>query len=163
VSAPVVVDDIVTGAVSYLLAQPDVTASVSRINIGGQFSPAVWPYQTWAVLENSSATACVISSDGGWAGANIHNTLRFPRLQVSIWADPNRDPNTAMDVGETRRRAERAWLAVDRHLHRTAGDAVMFGALRVIESTRLTEPIDLLVPDGDGLLELRTYYAITQG
>lgn len=162
-SAPVVADDIVTGAVTFLLDKPDVVGCVSRINLGGQYAPAIWPYQLWAVLENSGATACVLSSDGGWAGANLHNTLRFPRLQVSIWADPLRDPNAGMDVGETRRRAERAWSAVDRHLHRTAGDAVMFGGLRVIESTRLTEPVDLLVPDGDGLLELRSYYAITQG
>ena len=161
---PVTADDIVSGAATYLLAQPEVLAAVSSFVIGGTNTPGVFQYRTWAKMEGSSATCAVLTNDGGWAGPNLHNTLRFPRLTLNIWADPIRDGNNNVTApGEVLRRAFAVYKVFDTFLHRTTGPEVMFGQLRVITSVRLTEPIIYVVPDGDGLVRCQVIYAITEG
>lgn len=159
-----VTDDIVSGTVTYLRSQPSALAAVSMFNIGGQLTPGIFQYRPWAKLEGSQRTCAVISYDGGWAGPNTHNTLRFPRVGVNIWADPLRDSqNNVVDPGEVMRRAYASYEAIDKVLHRTGGDPLMFGTLRVIASVRLVEPVIYMVPDGDGLVRCQASYAITQG
>lgn len=163
-SAPVNDDDVVSGAVTFLLAQPQVLAAVSSFTIGGSRTPGVFQYKTWAKIEGSQGTCAVITNDGGWTGPNIDNTLRFPRLAVNIWADPLRDSqNNVTDPGEVMRRAYATYRAFDAVLHRTGGPEVMFGTLRIIASVRLTEPVIYVVPDGDGLVRCQTIYALTEG
>lgn len=163
-TAPVTDDDIVSGAVTFLLAQPDVVSAVSTFAIGGQRAPGIFQYRTWANIEGSSGTCVVLSNEGGWAGANLHNTLRFPRLTCTVWADPIRDAGSNVtDPGEVMRRVFAVYRVVDKYLHRTGGDEVYFGQLRVISSIRLTEPIISAVSDGDGLVRCLTSYALTEG
>lgn len=161
---PVTDDDIVSGAAKYLKAQPEILEAVSSYLIGGQNTPGIFQYRTWATIEGSSTTCAVLSSDGGWAGANLYNTLRFPRLTCNIWADPMRDPGrNVTDSGEVMRRCFAVYKVFDKYLHRTGGPEVYFGTLRIISSVRLTEPTILVVPDGDGLVRCQTTYAITEG
>lgn len=161
---PVTDDDIVSGAVKFLLAQPDVVAAVGTFIIGGQLTPGIFGYRTVGTIEGTSKTCAVLTNDGGWAGANLHNTLRFPRLTLNIWADPIRDAGrNATNVNEVMRRSFAVYKVFDRHLHRIGGDDVMFGNVRVITSTRLTEPTIIPIPDGDGLVRLQVTYAITEG
>jgi hypothetical protein len=163
-SSPVTADDIVSGATKYLRAQPEVIAAVSTFVIGGQPTPGIFGYTPWAPIEGSSGTAVVLSSEGGWTGPNTHNTLRFPRLTVNIWADPMRDGGrNSANSGEVMKRAFATYRVVDRYLHRVAGPEVFFGGLRVIECLRLTEPVIYLVPDGDGLVRCQVFYALTEG
>lgn len=158
-------DDIVSGGVKFLLAQPECVAAVSTYIIGGRQVPGIFGYRPWNdTIEGTSTTCAVLSSEGGWAGANLHNTLRFPRLTLNIWADPQRDGgHNVTSQPEVMRRSFNVFRVFDRFLHRTGGDAVMFGTLRVVSSTRLTEPSVLTVPDGDGLVRLQTSYAVTEG
>ncbi len=164
-TTPVTDDDLVSGATKYLRAQPDVIAAVSSFVIGGVPTPGIFPYYPWDMIEGSSGTAVVLSSDGGgWAAANTYNTLRFPRLVVNIWADPIRDTKyNNVGTGEVMRRVFATFKTIDGHLHRTSGAEVMFGQLRIISSTRLTEPVIYMVPDGDGLVRCLVNYAITEG
>lgn len=163
-TAPITADDIVSGAVKYLLAQPDCRDAVSSYIIDGQSTPGIFQYRTVGEIEGTSTTCAVLSNEGGWAGANLHNTLRFPRLTLNIWADPMRDAgHNATDLNEVMRRCFAVYKVFDRFLHRTGGDAVMFGGLRVITSTRLTEPTIIVVPDGDGLVRLQVSYAVVEG
>ena len=163
-SSPVTQDDIVQAAVTWLLGFPDVLAALGTFVIDGELAPGLFQYETWTPIEGSSSTACVINNDGGWTGPNQHNTLRFPRLLVEILADPMRDSGfNNTDSGEVRRRATAAFTAIDAHLHRPQGGTMLWGQLRVVESVRLTEPMIYRVPDGDGLVRLQTYYAVTQG
>ncbi len=164
-TTPVTQDDIVAGAVTWLMSKPDVTSAVSMVEIDGKLVPALYQYRIWQTnIEGTGNTACVIDHDGGWAGPNTYNTLRFPRLVCNIWADPIRDDiQNTTDFGEVRRRANVVFQAVDRHLHRPGGPDLMWGGVRVISSVRLTEPNIYAVPDGDGLVRLQAYYAIVQG
>lgn len=164
-TAPVTADDIVSGAVTYLRAQPDAIAAVSTFNISGKLVAGIFQYRTWVPMEGSASTCVVLSNEGGWAAANTHNTLRFPRLTLNVWADPIRDnnPNNVSDPGEVMRRVFAVYRVFDAYLHRTAGSEVMWGQLRVISSVRLTEPLIFAVPDGDGLVRCQVTYAVTEG
>ncbi len=161
-SAPVTSDDVVQGAVKFLTAQAAVR------NVLGTYPGTTTPYlfqrKMWVQLEGTSSTACMLYSDGGWTSANLHNTLRFPRLSVEIWADPLRDDQSNVtDPGEVWRRAGRAFDVIDRHLHRAQGGQQYWGTVRTIDSVRLAEPTTYEVPDGDGLIRTLVSYAVTIG
>lgn len=159
---PVTADDIVSGAVTFLYGQPDVLAVLGSDPDG----PWLFQYDLWAkaLMEGSESTALVVSSDGGWAGPNLQNTLRFPRLQIDVYADPIRDQRSNMsDPGEVQRRAYQAFQVVDKHLHRVNSGTQMWGSVRTVSCNRLTEPVVYRVPDGDGLLRCQVYYAVVQG
>ncbi len=153
-------DDIVTGALAYLYTKPDLLAVLGSDDDG----PWLFGYRLWAVVEKSESTAVVISHDGGWAGANLEHTLRFPRLQIDIYADPRRDMgNNGNDPGEVQRRVNHVFETLDKHLHRVDSGTQMWGGVRTVASARLTEPTIYAVPDGDGLLRAQIHYGITQG
>lgn len=156
-------DDVVTGALAWLRAKPDVVDAVDMFNIGGTIGPGIWGYRAWTRMEGTGKTAVVIAHDGGWAAPNTHNTLRFPRLVVTVWADPKRDA-TKNDIDPyVQKRADACFQVLDKHLHRTGGPSIFWGTLRVVTCVRLTEPNMYPVPDGDGLIRLQTFYAVTEG
>lgn len=163
-TTPVTDDDIVSGAVTYLRAQPELIDAVSTFVIGGQPTAGIFQYRPWAKFEGTGKTGAVISNEGGWATANMHNTLRFPRLTVNIWADPLRDNvHNVVDPGEVMRRAHATYRVFDKYLHRTGGPEVMWGQLRILACVRLVEPTIYIVPDGDGLVRCQVNYAVTEG
>lgn len=164
-SAPVTTDDIVTGCVKFLKAKGDVLAAVGETVIDGQLVPLIFGYSMWwQDFQNSSMTAAFITSDGGWAGPNLHNTLRFPRITLNIWCDPLRDAGgNIADPHEVMLRANRAYEIVDNHLHRPEGETQWWGQIRTVSCARLTEPTTYRVPDGDGIVRLSATYAVTQG
>lgn len=156
-------DDLVSGALTYLRAQPELVAAVDVFNIGGKLTPGIFPYKLWDKMEGSQSTAVVIAHDGGWAAPNLDNTLRFPRLLVNVWTDPVRDANGNNVDPAVQRRAYACFDIFDKYLHRVAGGEQYWGTLRIIDCLRLTEPVFVDVTDGDGLVRLQAYYAITQG
>lgn len=159
-TGPVTTDDLVQGCVKYLAAQTDVTAVLGAYPGGA--TPYLFQHQLYLAMEGSSTTAAVITRNGGWSGPNVHNTARFPRLGLHVWCDPRRTNGHVNDPGEAQRRILRAFWAIDRHLHRAAGGQVTWGTVRVISSARLNEPDPYEVPDGDGLLRLLVFYAVTE-
>lgn len=163
-SAPVTADDIVSGAVTRLRGIPEAVAAVSTFIIGGVPTAGIFQYRLWAKVEGEGGTCAVLSSDGGWAAANMHNTLRFPRLTLNIWADPIRDDiNNVVDPGEVMRRSFATFKVFDKYLHLAGEAEVTWGQLRVISCVRLTEPTTIVVPDGDGLVRCQVNYAVTEG
>lgn len=159
-TAPVDQEDIVGAATKYLLTKADLCAAVGNTN----GKPWITQYALWKEFESSQSTAIVITSDGGWAGPNLHNTLRFPRLTVSVWGDPIRDQAfNAIQTAEVRRRVNLVYQLVDAYLHRPQGTDEMWSTIRTVSSVRLTEPDILAVPDGDGMVRLQVNYAVTQG
>lgn len=161
-TAPVTKDDIVTGCIKFLQAKPDVIAALGTDRETG--APMLFGYNDWSTLEGSQSTCAIIANEGGWAGPNAHNTLRFPRLSLNIWADPQRDAgNNAILPGEVMRRVDAVFEVIDNHLHRPEGETQMWGSVRTVASVRLTEPVIYRVPDGDGLVRLLVNYAVTQG
>lgn len=160
-TAPVTEDDIVQGAVKYLQSKPEIIAVLGAYT--GTTIPFLFQRRLWVEMEGTSSTACLVFSDGGWSSANLHNSARFPRLSLEIWADPIRDSqNNVTDPGEVWRRINRAYKTIDRYLHRPQGGDQMWGSVRTIDSTRMAEPTAYEVPDGDGLLRLLVSYAVTE-
>jgi len=156
-------EDIVTGCTRYLLAQQPVLDAVDTFNIQGQLTPGIFSYQLWTPIEGTQKTAVVVQHEGGWATPNLHNTLRFPRILLSVWADPLRDAANNNIDPRVQSRANACFEIVDKYLHMSAGANVMFGSIRIVDCVRLTEPAIDQVADGDGLVLLRAYYAVTQG
>lgn len=153
-------DSIVRGAVKYLMDISDVTDLLGTYQTG---VPYLFQHTLWVVMENTQTTACVISRAGGWAGPNLHNTMRFPRISLELWADPLRDAgNNVTDPGEVHDRIESIFKSIDRYLHRPQGGTVWWGDIRTAGCHRLTEPIVYTVPDGNGLLRLQTFYGVVE-
>ncbi len=161
-TTPVEADDVVQGVVKYLQSQPAVVATLGTFE--GTTSPWLFQRRMWAEIEGSSSTACMLYSDGGWTSANNHNTLRFPRLSMEIWADPLRDSqNNVTNPAEVWRRINRTYHIIDSYLHRPQGGTVYWGTVRTVDCVRLAEPTSYEVPDGDGTIRLMVSYAVTEG
>lgn len=160
-TAPVNVDDIVQGAARYLLDRADVVGVLGTTAAG---TPLLFQHTLYVQMEGTSTNAAVISYAGGWSGANIHNTARFPRLSLEIYCDPLRNSTKHVtEPGEVHRRIHVVFAALDRALHRPQGGEQRWGEVRTLSSTRLAEPNIYAVPDGDGLLRAQTFYAVEQG
>ena len=155
-------DDIATDCVAYLLEFDDVRAAVGVFPDTG--TPWLFPHSLWQVVENTQSVAVVVTVNGGWASPNEHNTLRFPRLGIDIWADPLRNPDRSVrDPGELHQRINRVYKVFDTVLHRPRGGHQYWNGTRVIDCVRMTEPMLYVVPDGTGLIRCQTYYAATVG
>lgn len=161
-TAPVDEDDIVQGCVKWLLDIAeirDVLGVYTETN-----TPWLFQHELWTKVENTSSTAAVISYAGGWAGANQHNTVRFPRLSLDVYCDPIRDAaGNVTDPGEAFRRMFYVWGVFDDVLHRPESGTVMWGTVRTIGCTRITEPAVDYLPEGDGVRRLHCFYSVTQG
>lgn len=160
-TAPVDTDDLVQGAYTYLVAQPDILAVLGTYSTG---EPWLWPHQLWATVENSQSNAAIITRQPGWSSPNLHNTLRFPRIGIEITCDPIRDQgNNVSDPNEVLRRCEAVYRVFDKYLHRPAGGDQMWGTVRTITCTRLVEPFIYPVADGNGMTRLTVSYGVTEG
>ncbi len=155
-------DDVVAGAVRWLSGFDDVRYALGVYTESA--TPYLYQHELWAPVEGTQQSAAVISYSGGWAPPNMHNTMRFPRLQIDIYTDPIRNATgNVVQPAEARRRAMNVWSTLDRHLHRTGADVVMWGEVRVLGSIRLGEPTLDALSDGDGLIALQCFYGISQG
>lgn len=154
-------DEVVRGCVTWLGGLPDIADAVSAYQDG---TPLLFQHKLWVAMEGTSTTAAVISRAGGWSGSNAHNTMRFPRLSLELYADPLRDAGKNLtDPGEVWSRIEAAFDAFDKRLHRPDPTSIMWGTLRTIGCERLTDPMVYEVPDGDGLLRSQTFYGVSVG
>lgn len=161
-TTPVATDDLVQGATKYLQGFDDVLAALG--SYAATTTPWLFQHELWVAMEGTQSTAAVLAPGGGWAGPNEHNTLRFERLSVEVWADPRRDSTgNIIEPGEVYRRIDAAYLALDSHLHRPQSGTQMWGTVRTVSCTRLVEPLTYAVPDGNGLLRLQVFYGVVQG
>jgi hypothetical protein len=159
-SGPVTTDHLIQGVVKWLQGFPDVTAVVGAF---ADNKPYLFQTNLWVTMEGTQSTAAVLYRAGGWAGPNQHNTMRFPRLGLEVYADPIRDNgNNVTDPGEAGRRIEAAYKAIDTRLHRSQGGTQMWGTVRTLGCTRLGEPDVLPVKDGGGLLVLTAFYGVSE-
>ncbi len=160
-SSPVTTDDVVQGVCKWLATFNDVT---SLVGSAGDGSPYIFQGTLHAVMEGSQQAAVVFNTMGGWASPNDYNTMEFPRLLMDMWVDPLRDANhNYIEPAETRRRAVQLYKVINRHLHRPSREAVYWGSVRIVSSVRLSEPIFAPVPDGDEMLRMQVFYAVTEG
>lgn len=95
-----------------------------------------------AAIEGSQKCMIVVSSDRPYAGANDHNTLRFPQVHIDVWADPTRDAtkeNKPVKIYDAKSKIERIFPFVDKFLHRVdsgtpSGNLLIWGTAAEVAS-----------------------------
>lgn len=80
-----------------LVQTPEFQARLADKTIGrGQAFNDGWCFDSYpyANIEKKSHQALVVITDAGtWQEPNAHNSQRFPRINVDIWASPTRMPD----------------------------------------------------------------------
>jgi hypothetical protein len=159
--------DLVAAARGYLALQPELYSV-----LGSSQDWDIWLFQekSYVRVESSQQTACVLKQMGSWTSPNSWNHMRFPRLQVEFWADPDRDEkaNNAEPLS-AKDKILAAHNVIDNFLHFTMlseqwwPEISATAPMRILNSTRQGELEFAEVPDGDGLMRAIVFYAIGVG
>lgn len=153
--------DLVTATRRELAAHSSVTALLGS---DARFSTWIFRWRPYVSIEGTGEASIVVSSRAGWSTANRHNTAKFPRLQIEIYADlaRNNDLNPAGRTAEDL--ARQVFEAVDKVLHRVDSNNIQWGntdgKLRIHSSVRSQEPTVEDVPNGDGLVRSLVFYDV---
>lgn len=168
-------DDVASGAVKYLSGFSDVTALIGSFPLNDPVPANAgkpWLFSdtrgmdgnpgVLARLEGTSAAAVVCSDFGGWEVPPALGTLRFRRLRVDVWIDPNRDArgNITDSSSITSNRGLQVFAAVQFRLQRTNPDTVLWGDLVTVGCQLLVDAVFAPVTDGDGLQRGTAYYGV---
>lgn len=68
-------------------------------------------------VENTQKCLIVVGEDRGYTSPNEHNTMRFPRLIIDIWADPTRNEDRSVKVNDAKDKIEAIAKLVNNHFH----------------------------------------------
>jgi hypothetical protein len=152
------------GAIAqYLTLFPDIVSLV------GQDATGIWIYQQhlFKIVKGTSQSAIVVTTGPAWAPPNTHNTAKFPRVSIEVYSDVQRDSSGQLLVPDAEITCERILWAIDRHMHRPQGGILPVSVgdqhLRVLTSTRMTEPVYAPLSDGEGVVGGLVEYATTVG
>lgn len=165
------VDDVGTGAVRYLAGFSDVTGRIGAFPSNDPITANAskpWLFSdttTSGVLtrmKGTSSAALVCADYGGWDVPPPLGSIRFRRLRVDVWIDPQRDGggNVAETSSITTNRGLAVFSAVQFRLQRKDGDAVTWGDLVTVGCQLLTDVVFAPVPDGDWLQRGTAYYGV---
>lgn len=156
-------DSIVAATTKYLLSLSAVVDAVGESNTIPAV-PFIFQNNLKQVVERSSSVALVVSRRGNWASANPYNTVKTPRVSITMFVDPLRDSSgNVTDLDGSPNRGDAVWDIIDKYLHRPSAEIVTWGDLRVLGSTRLNEPTWNLVKDGDLMVWAEVLYGVLVG
>lgn len=152
-----------------LAAIPGVRAVLGPQGVSS--SDEVWLFvrELQVIPEGSGLAAAVVSIEGPWARPNRHNTARFPRVAVHIYADSTRDMNGAVIRKDAEARAWAVWEPFNAELDRKVAFSEIWGStatdpgLRVWDSHLLSLPDVYDVSDWDGGKRLQVHYGLGVG
>lgn len=128
-----------------------------------------------AAIEGTQKCMIVVNQANLYTAANEHNTLRFPQVNIDIWADPTRNSNKSVKVFDAKAKIEAIFPFVDKFLHRvdrgtSAGNVMIWGtAQQVAQKTgvviagshRISGDIEYSpVRDSEGTLMGRITYGV---
>lgn len=125
---------------------------ILRVN-APDVKPPMW-------FEGSERAMVVLSTSGGWAGRNLHNTASFPALNVGVFIDPGRNSNLQREELYLRDRFLPIWTQLDVSLDITLGQEIMWDDMRIVSSRRLNEWSIYRVNDTDGAYTSSARYAL---
>jgi hypothetical protein len=160
-TTPVTEDNLISGAVKYLLGIPEVVAAVGEID--GE--PMIFPRDMPVNMEERDDVAIVVNDVGPWGSGNDYNTIEPRRLGIQIWAGPIRlsDGVGILEDNETYRRAYSVYKIVDKYLHRVRGGHEYWGSIRSVSSRRFGGYDDYAAPDGNGVVLGTQIYGVELG
>ena len=160
-------------AIRNLLAQD----TQLRALLGRSLSWDTWVFDTNPVnvrVENTGKCLIVVSEEGTWTFPNQHNTMRFPKINVDIWADPTRNSDRTIQLFNAETKIEEIQKLVDAHLHlvdpsTSAGMPYIWGTadeiaaqtgVLVVGSQRLSGPDIYPIQDSEGSFMGRIAYGV---
>lgn len=153
---PVTEDDLLAGTVAYLLSLSDVVGLVGSNELG----PYIWQEDKLINFEEEPATGIVVTTSAIGLSDEAH-TQHFERLGIEIWAGPIRDSiGNIVEAAETRRRINRLYRVLDRHLHRVDPHTELWGTVRTHTSERLGGLDRFPEAEGNGVLIGQVFYAV---
>lgn len=161
--------DLAVAAHRRLVAVPSISGVLAAPN--GATPSGVWLFvrELQALVEGTGAVAVVLREEGSWARPNSHNTARFPRLSVEVFADSLRDSTQAIIKRDAEARARAVWERFQAVLHRVDAFAEMWGAtatdpgMRVWGSSLMALPDVFPESDWDGGVRLQCHYGLNVG
>lgn len=155
-------DDLQGAAVKYLLATPSVVNVVGSFDVSGK--PFIFRDEILANLESKEyqAVGAIVVSDGGPIAMPVISRFRLRRLEVAIWANGTRDVIGALtNAPSIPLKIDTIFKAVDKVLHRTSAEPVLWGDLLTISSERLTDLTKpVLVSEADGIMTASAIYSV---
>lgn len=163
--------DLALAARNTLAADPVIRALVGRSTKW----PDGWIFSDdiYTTLENKSKCAIVITVSGGQT-PNEHNTVRFPRMTVDVWADPTRNADLSVRVPDAKDKIQTIVEALKKHFHtvnlsdgngmpRIWGTPVEVAArtgVVILGSSQSTEPDFSPIADAEGAWMGRVQYQV---
>jgi len=99
---------------NYLAQDTKLTALLGR---SATFTEWIFDTKPYAKIENSQSALIVVSESGNWQPRNQHNTQKYPRLIVDIWADPTRNPDHSVKIDDADRKIDKIRDVLSTHLH----------------------------------------------
>lgn len=157
---------------NYLAQQPEV-----RELLGSDKTWDTWIFadKPYVKIENTGKAMIVIQIDGGWSAPNDHNTMKFPRVFVDVWADPDRNPDGSVKKPNADDKIAKVHDAVMRYLHTVNmnrnGKPLVWGTKQQMDtytgvvvagSAKQNEPEYSDVRDGNGARMASSRYGINQ-
>lgn len=149
-------------AVKYLKTLPSVLASVGKFNLTQV--PFIFRDEMLVNLEDHQyqAVSALVIEDGGPIALPAITRFRARRLSVTIWANGTRDGiGNLVDPKTVDDKIFSTFEVVDKYLHRTTPETVMWYSLPTYGSERIgdiSKPISIL--DGDGIKLATVYYSV---
>lgn len=104
-----------TLAARNLLVQDDTLLPL--IGSGTLLGPWVFADSPFARIENSQKVLVVITENGSHSPANLHNTVRFPKMYVDVWADPTRNSDNSVHAFDADDKIEAVLAVINKHFH----------------------------------------------
>lgn len=156
-------EDLQGAAVKYLLTVPAITSAVGKFNLTQK--PFLFRDEMLANLESGEyqAVSAVVVEDGGPLNVGAISRFRSRRLRITIWANGTRDGmGNLVDPKSVRLKINDTFLVLDKVMHRTDPELVMWSTIPTVSSERLTdlsEPV--AITDGDGIMIATVYYAVS--
>lgn len=156
-------DTIVKALVEFLYTKSDITSLLGSDDVFPAWIFEERLYISTKALEGSGKCAIVVQQDDGWTSPNEYSTAEFPLVDIYIFADPSRDFMKNIVFDDTAQKIQDIRQALDKYMHLTTGETVMWGSVRVIASNRLNHQKITDVPEGDGLRSGMVSYAVGVG
>jgi hypothetical protein len=158
--------DLAVAAHRMLSAVPGVIGALGSSSFGSPVGVWLFVRELQVVVEGSGQAAAVLREEGAWNRPNQHNTARFPRLSVEIFADSSRDATGAISRQDAEPRARIVWKQFQTVLHRVSGFSEVWGrtsddpGLRVWGSQLMSSPEVYQVNDWDGGVRLQAHFGL---
>lgn len=133
--------------------------------VGGDalFPLWIWEDNLQALVENSQKVAIVVSLSSYWSQPAASNTWDFPRLQVDIWADPDRNTDASLKTQNSKAKIFAVHNVLRKYLHNVDSEVNYWDGFRILSSKCTGDPVFHPIADGNGGFMGTVYYNLATG